>query len=147
VTVVKAGKVIKIIKKGGGKLTKAEAAEAKKLIEKVRAVDDAAPRTGVKPGSLAGSLDGLTASERAMVQELRAQGKNIEIIPRGPGKTPDFKIDGVPTELKTLTVAGKNTVKNAIEKASEQGEQILIDARNVPISKAEALTQNRAGAG
>jgi RHS repeat-associated protein len=92
-------------------------------------------------GALNGSLNGLTQAERSMVQELLAQGKSVQIIPRATGKTADFLINGVNTELKTLTAAGPNTLKNAVETASKQGQQILIDARNVPINPQEALQQ------
>jgi hypothetical protein len=43
--------------------------------------------------------------------------------------------------LKTLDKAGTNTLKNAIEEAVEQGQNVLIDARNVSVSLEEALTQ------
>jgi uncharacterized delta-60 repeat protein len=92
-------------------------------------------------GVLTGSLDALTAAERDFVNELLAQGKNVEIVARGAGKTPDFLVNGVSTELKTLTAAGQNTLKNAIEAAAQQGQQIIVDARNVPISPEEALAQ------
>ena len=52
----------------------------------------------------------------------------MSIVPRGSGKTLDFLVDGIPTELKTITRLAVNTVKNALQTASRQGEQILIDA-------------------
>lgn len=52
---------------------------------------------------------------------------------------------GVETELKTVNRLGTNTVKNAIQSASKQGENILIDARGTSLTKADALNQiNRA---
>jgi hypothetical protein len=92
-------------------------------------------------GKLTGSLSKLTPVERNFVNELLSQGKNVEIIPRGAGKTADFLVNGVNTELKTLTAAGHNTLKNAIEEASEQDRQIIIDARNVNITPQDALSQ------
>ena len=94
-----------------------------------------------KPGSLTGNLNEINPTERGMVEELLNQGKNVELVPRGSTKTPDFLVDGVPTELKTLESAGKNTLKNAIQKASEQGQQVLVDARNVPITAENAHQQ------
>ena len=94
-----------------------------------------------KAGTLTGSLKGLTQAERSMVSELLSQGKNVTIVPRSQGKTADFIIDGVLTELKTLTKAGTNTLKNAIQKASKQGPQILIDARNVDVTRSEVIKQ------
>jgi len=92
-------------------------------------------------GALEGDLTGLTMAERAMVEELVAEGRTVRIIPRATGKTADFEIDGQVTELKTLTQAGPNTLKNAIENASQQGDKVLVDARNVNISPSEALRQ------
>ena len=45
-------------------------------------------------GKLIGSLDGLTQAERSRVQELLAQGKTVQIIPRATRKTADFIING-----------------------------------------------------
>lgn len=97
--------------------------------------------TKAQAGKLIGSLNGLTQAERSTVQELLAQGKTVQIIPRAAGKTADFIIDGVITELKTLQGVGPNTVKNAIETASRQGNHILIDARNISLTSAEAAQQ------
>ena len=100
---------------------------------------------GVKNGKVIGDLKGLTPAEREFVDELVSQGKQVELIPRGSGKTADFLIDGVETELKTVNRLGTNTVKNAIQSASKQGENILIDARGTSLTKADALNQiNRA---
>jgi RHS repeat-associated protein len=92
-------------------------------------------------GKLIGSLNGLTQAERSMVQELLAQGKTVQIIPRATGKTADFIINGAVTEFKTLQAAGPNTLKNAIESASQQGPHILVDARNVMITQQDAILQ------
>jgi Contact-dependent growth inhibition CdiA C-terminal domain len=94
-----------------------------------------------KTGTLSGDLGTINPVERNMVQELLNQGKDVELIPRGTTKTPDFKIDGISTELKTLENAGTNTLKNNIQKAAEQGQQILIDARNVEITAENARQQ------
>jgi hypothetical protein len=100
--------------------------------------------TSVAPGVLTGSLSGLTQSERLMVGELLNQGKNVEIIERSTVqgvKTADWLVDGVTTEFKTLESAGTNTLKNAIQRAAKQGQQILIDARNVGITPQAAAQQ------
>jgi len=93
-----------------------------------------------------GELDafGMSAEELQVFNELREAGVDIQRLPVSglPGvKSADFLINGVPTELKTLEAAGPNTLKNAIEKASAQGEQVLIDARKVDISASSALSQ------
>ena len=76
-----------------------------------------------------------------MKKELEVAGKAVEQIPRSTSPTADFLVNGVETELKTLTQAGPNTLKNAIEAAARQGKQILIDARNVDITAEQALNQ------
>lgn len=61
---------------------------------------------------------------------------------RATGKTADFIINGAVTELKTLQAAGPNTLKNAIESASQQGQHILIDARNVMVNQQDAILRS-----
>ncbi len=93
-------------------------------------------------GVASGPLVGLLPEERQIAEELIAQGHTVTAIPRAAGKTADFLIDGIVTEFKSLNSAGTNTLKNAIQKAAQQsGEDILIDARKVPISAQEALQQ------
>jgi hypothetical protein len=98
-----------------------------------------------KLGKIIGTLAGLTQKERAFVQELIAAGKTVQIVPRGAGETADFIINGVLTELKTINSLGKNTVKNAIQKAASQapglGDQILIDARQVALTPEQAIKE------
>lgn len=102
-------------------------------------VDPVGPNSG--RGNLTGDLNTINPVERNIVQELLDSGRDVELVPRSNTQTPDFLIDGVPTELKTLERAGRNTLKNAIQSASSQGDQILIDARNVPITSENAMMQ------
>jgi RHS repeat-associated protein len=95
----------------------------------------------VAPGVVSGSLAGLTQAERSFVAEMISQGRNVRIIERAASKTADFVIDGLETELKTLTSAGPNTLKNAIQTATKQGRNIVIDARNVEITAENAMGQ------
>ena len=60
---------------------------------------------------------------------------------RTAGKSADFLVDGVKTELKTLTGSGPTTIKSAIETAAKQGEKILIDARQTGLSAEQAADQ------
>ena len=98
----------------------------------------------VKPGNLVGELDGLTSAEKSVVDDLLAQGKNVEIVPRSnvPGvKTPDFKINGVLTELKTLNGTSLNTPVSKIQNAFKQSaESVIIDGRNVGLTGEQANT-------
>ena len=95
-------------------------------------------------GTLTGKLDGLTANERAIVEELLASGKDVEIIPRSSLqniKTPDFLVDGVRTELKILEGSSLNTPVTRIQKGFKQGaEVVIIDGRNTGVTLNEANT-------
>lgn len=98
-------------------------------------------KVGLTVGSLALAMAKLKPAEQAILEELIAAGKTVEVIPTAEGRTADFLVNGVPTELKTLTAAGPTTLKNAVQNAAKQGEQILIDARNVNMTPQEALGQ------
>jgi hypothetical protein len=104
-----------------------------------------------KVGILKGSLEGLTSNERTVVNELLNQGKNVEIIPRSNlsgVKTPDFYINGVKTELKTLTGTSLNTPVTRIQDAFKQGaESVIIDARGVGLTTEQANTVINRAAG
>ena len=88
-------------------------------------------------GILNGSPNGLTQAERKMVDDLLNAGKNVEIIPRSNvSKRPDFLVDGVKTELKTLNGNSLNTPVTRIQDGFKQGaETVLIDARGTNITK------------
>jgi RHS repeat-associated protein len=95
---------------------------------------------GVATGPLAGV--GLTPQARAYGEELIAAGHKVVALPTNSiTKMADFVIDGIVTEYKGLTAAGPTTVKNAIEKAAQQGKAIVIDARNVGVTAQNALQQ------
>lgn len=90
-------------------------------------------------GALTGSLDGLTEDEKDFVRELLGLGHDMEVVPTGPGRTPDFKVDGVPTELKTLSGVARQTpdglssaLADRIMKARGQSTTIVVDARRQP---------------
>ncbi len=94
------------------------------------------PASKPKPstsGKISGSLDGLTKAEKKVVNDLIKSGKNVEVIPKDPKaieKRPDFKVDGIKTELKTLENPNINTGITRIQKGLKQGaETVIIDAR------------------
>ena len=91
-------------------------------------------------GTLTGSLDGLTGDERRLVEDLLSQGKNVEIIPRDPNaKTPDFKVNGVTTELKTLQNPNTNTGMKRIQDGFKQNaDTVIVDARNSGLTSSQA---------
>jgi len=88
------------------------------------------------------TTDTLTKAEQQVVDDLVNQGKTVERIPVNPkieGGTPDFSVDGVKTELKTLENANTNTGMKRIQKGFSQGaESVIIDARTSGLTKAQA---------
>ena len=95
-------------------------------------------------GILTGSLDKLTPAERTMVNDLLGQGKSVEIVPRSNVqgvKTPDFKVNGVLTELKSLEGTSLNTPVTRIQKGFSQGAQtVIIDGRATGLTAEQANT-------
>jgi Contact-dependent growth inhibition CdiA C-terminal domain len=87
-------------------------------------------------GKIIGDLEKLTPAERAFVQEIRDLGHEIELIPHGIGRTPDFKINGVLHELKTVSrlqnsdpTRMASSIANRISNARGQSANVIIDAR------------------
>ena len=88
------------------------------------------------PGKLTGSLNGLSEDEKDFVHELLARGRDVEVVPTARHRTPDFKVDGTPTELKTLSGVAKQTpdglssaLSSRIMDARGQATTIIVDAR------------------
>ena len=44
----------------------------------------------------------MTTAKRKFANDLTARGNNVEIISRGPGKTFDFRVNGISMEFKAL---------------------------------------------
>ena len=94
----------------------------------------------------------LTAAERLVYNDLISQGRKVDVVFNDPTrKTVDFLVDGVPTELKTLTNPNVNTVITRIQNGFKQGAQsVIIDARaaNLTMDQAQqALTRARGSFG
>ena len=91
-------------------------------------------------GQLTGKLDGLTEDERKVVKDLLDSGKDVEIIPRSnTEKRPDFYVDGIKTELKTLKGSSLNTPVTRIGEAFKQGaDKVIIDARGTGMTFEQA---------
>ena len=87
----------------------------------------------MEPGNEARKL---TPAEASFVEGLRGNGVNVEVIPEGTGRTPDFRINGVPTELKILSGVANRTpddlssaLSSRILDSRGQSQIILVDAR------------------
>ena len=98
---------------------------------------------GGPPGAITGSVGSASKAELSIAQKLAAEGKDVEVLAAtGIGRTADFVVNGVKTELKTLEgvggVATSGTVKSAIGRALGQSGNIIIDASSVKLTAAEA---------
>ncbi|MCL1852417.1 MAG: hypothetical protein FWF88_05220 [Peptococcaceae bacterium] len=104
-------------------------------------IDDIA-KSGKTGKFIDNTTDPMTKGEKMVVDDLVAQGKSVERIPANPkveGGTPDFKVDGINTELKTLENANTNTGMKRVQQGFSQGaENVIIDARNSGLTKAQA---------
>jgi len=103
----------------------------------------------IQPGRLTGNLNSATAAERKVINDLLARGKNVEVVARSTGKTFDFRINGISTELKTLQNANVNTGITRIKQGFAQNNPsaVIIDARGtgLTISQAKEMIQRAAG--
>ena len=88
------------------------------------------------------TTDSMTKGERLIADDLVLQGKTVERIPKDPkaiDKSPDFKVDGVKTELKTLENANTNTgMKRIQEGFAQHAETVVIDARGSRLTTLQA---------
>lgn len=94
-----------------------------------------AKRTGI----LRGDTKRLNANERKVVSELLEEGRSIEVLPEGTQSSPDFVVDGLKTELKTLENHNLNTPLKKIRKAfDKQGADAMIyDVRPAQLTEAD----------
>ena len=92
-----------------------------------------------KPGEgrLTGDLEGLTKEERAFVDEMAALGNEVEVIGRGPERTPDFRLNGELHERKKLSGVVNETsdgissaISNRVMNARGQAPNVIIDGRD-----------------
>ena len=93
-------------------------------------------------GKYIGNRNDLTSDEKKVVDDLVSQGKTVESISRNPkDPTPDFYVDGVKTELKTLHGTSLNTPVTRITDGFEQGaETVILDARLTELTIEQANT-------
>lgn len=82
--------------------------------------------------------------EMATVVFLTELGIDVELIPKSNRKgehTPDIKMLGLLWEMKSPKGQGKWLIKNTIQKASHQAENIVVDLRRVKIHESKCLTE------
>ncbi|QIK70252.1 hypothetical protein G7062_08100 [Erysipelothrix sp. HDW6C] len=68
------------------------------------------------------SYSSLTTDEKRIVDKLLSEGKNGQLISetQNVGKSFDLKVDGIPTEIKTLNRNNINTLVTKVGRALEQ---------------------------
>lgn len=88
----------------------------------------------------------LTPAESAFARDLAQRGFHVRIIPRRRDKrTPDFLVDGVTIELKTLQSFGRRTLEKRLKDSLPQKPDVtIIDCRNVEANLESVRRQIRA---
>jgi Contact-dependent growth inhibition CdiA C-terminal domain len=86
-------------------------------------------------GKLIGNLDNLTPAERVFVERQLSKGSQVEVIPTGADRTPDFEINGTRFELKTVSGVENATsdgiskaISNRVMNGRGQAVDIVVDA-------------------
>ena len=95
-------------------------------------------------GSLTQNKVHLKEHEYRTVKLLLELGFDIELIPPSAIKgirMPDIMMQGVAWEMKSPEGKGKYTLKNAIQSASHQSQNIIIDLRRVPSNEQSAVRE------
>jgi RHS repeat-associated protein len=118
--------------------------------DKVQQIASVLQETGGAPPSMISGVGTASKAEWSIARKLAAEGRDVEIVAaQGAGRTADFVVNGVKTELKTLEgvggVATSGTVKNAIGRGLGQSGNVIVDARGVKLT-AEAAQNGAARA-
>ncbi|MBO4241778.1 MAG: hypothetical protein J5883_00675 [Clostridiales bacterium] len=85
----------------------------------------------------------LEAHETATVVYFTELGYDVELIPRSNIQgvhRPDIIMDGLEWEIKSPKGEGKWLIKNTLQKAKDQSENIIMDLRRVKIPQEKCLT-------
>ena len=102
-------------------------------------------------GRFTGNWNALNADERIIARDLMKRGGNVHANPRSNAhgvKTPDFRVNGVYTELKTLHGNSLNTPVKRIREGFEQGAQtVIIDGRRTSLTSQQAFDSINRAAG
>jgi len=85
----------------------------------------------------------LSEAESAVADLLASEGRLVEVVAEGTARTSDFLVDGVPTELKTVSNITSRDMSGALSSrildGAGQAGNIIIDARGqVGLTQAEA---------
>jgi len=86
----------------------------------------------------------LEAHELATVVFFTELGYDIELIPRSNIEglhLPDIIMDGLKWEIKAPKGEGKWVIKNTLQKAKHQSENIIIDLRRIKLPQEKCLSE------
>ena len=84
--------------------------------------------------------------EYQTVKFFLGNGYDVELIPPSSIKSlrmPDIILQGVPWEMKAPLGSGKHTIKNIVQNASHQAENIIIDLRRCKLDDETAIKDIR----
>lgn len=98
----------------------------------------------MEKGKLTQNKVHLKDHEYQTVKTLLVAGYDIELIPPSAIKglrMPDIIMQGIPWEMKSPEAFGKYTLKNAIQNASHQSQNIIIDIRRIPSREPQAIKE------
>ena len=98
----------------------------------------------MKKGNLTQNGVHLKEHEYQTVKLLLENGYDVELVPTSAIKglkMPDLMLQGIPWEMKSPEGDGKRTIKNTVQNASHQSENIIIDLQRCKIPEDRALKE------
>ena len=98
----------------------------------------------MKKGKLIQNGVHLEEHEYKTVKYFLEQGFDVELIPPSRIKNlrmPDITLQGVAWEMKSPSGDGKYTIKNIVQNASHQAENIIIDLRRCKMMDEQAIKE------
>ena len=100
-------------------------------------------------GIIFGEFKKLTADEKTVIGDLAGADRVVEIIPRSDtDPRPDFYVNDVKTELKTLNGTSLNTLVTRIHQGfGQNAETVILDARkrDLTVEQAKAIITRAIG--
>ena len=98
----------------------------------------------MKKGTLIQNGVHLKEHEYKTVKLFLENGFDVELVPTSKIKglrMPDIMLQGIPWEMKAPEGDGKHTIKNTVQNASHQSENIIIDLQRCKIDEERALKE------
>lgn len=86
----------------------------------------------------------LKTHEYATVKLFLELGYDVELIPPSIIKglrMPDIIMQGISWEMKSPEGKGKNTIKNTVQNASHQSENIIVDLQRSPLIQKQSIKE------